>query len=156
LAWPLPLVSAWPAHAQSFETRLGTLSVVEAPDTTMAAKLRDNLDFQNRVRAFLNTIPLVPMQDYNWHRPHSALGDLTPMEFTEINEHGQTGRVRPSIYPEGLCAKWKKLGAQATGNGKGPADCLPGPHLRFFRCPLKTGVDWSFSDRFTQPSNTET
>jgi hypothetical protein len=28
----------------------------------MAARLCDNLDFQNGVRAFLNTIPLVPMQ----------------------------------------------------------------------------------------------
>ena len=23
-------------------------------------------------------------QDYNWHRPHSALGNLTPMEFLQI------------------------------------------------------------------------
>ena len=22
-------------------------------------------------------------EDYNWQRPHSALGNLTPMEFTE-------------------------------------------------------------------------
>lgn len=35
-------------------------------------------------------------EDYNWRRPHSALGNLTPMEFAEKGD-GQDGCLTPKI-----------------------------------------------------------
>ena len=36
-------------------------------------------------------------EDYNWRRPPSALGNLTPLEFFAEKGDGQTGRLRSQI-----------------------------------------------------------
>ncbi|MEP3332145.1 transposase, partial [Sedimentitalea sp.] len=36
-------------------------------------------------------------EDYNWRRPHLALGNLTPMEFFAEKHDGQNGGLTPKI-----------------------------------------------------------
>ena len=54
-------------------------------------------------------------EDYNWRKPHSALGNLTPMEFLQRKAMDKMAAERQRFNPKDPAQSWTELGAQVRG-----------------------------------------
>ena len=53
-------------------------------------------------------------EDYNWRRPHSALDNLTPIEFLQLNAMDKMAAKGQRLNPKDSAQSWKELGANRT------------------------------------------